>query len=66
VLRQNDILLSGEQLAYEISSRMAETSARMGLKQTPTYSNLQDPQHNFGDFFFVPIASAARVASIAR
>jgi uncharacterized caspase-like protein len=66
VLRQNDILLSGEMLAYEISSRMAETSARMGLKQTPTYSNLQDPQHMFGDFFFVPVASTARVASITR
>jgi hypothetical protein len=63
VLRQNDILMSGEMLAHEISSRMAESSARIGLKQTPTYSNLQDPQHNFGDFFFVPVTSSAQVAS---
>jgi hypothetical protein len=66
VLRQNDILLSGEMLAHELSSRMAEYSARSGLKQTPTYSNLQDPQHMFGDFFFVPVAGGAQVASATR
>lgn len=63
VLRQNDILLSGEMLAHELSSRMAEYAARIGLKQTPTYSNLQDPQHMFGDFFFVPVASGSQVAA---
>ncbi|MDB6106230.1 MAG: hypothetical protein JWO52_6229, partial [Gammaproteobacteria bacterium] len=29
----------------------------------PTYSNLQDPQHKFGDFFFVPLAIPVQVAS---
>lgn len=64
VLRQNNILLSGEMLAHEVSSRMAAESARTGLKQTPTYSNLEDQQHMFGDFFFVPVASSVQVASL--
>jgi TPR repeat protein len=63
VLRQNNILLTGEMLAHELSSRMYVYAARTGLKQTPTYSNLQDPQHKFGDFFFVP-AAAVQVASL--
>jgi hypothetical protein len=56
VLRQNSILLPGEVLAHELNSRIQEYAHRTGLKQTPTYSNLQDPQHKFGDFFFVPLA----------
>jgi len=63
VLRQNNILLTGEMLAHELSSRMFVYAARTGLKQTPTYSNLQDPQHKFGDFFFVP-AAVVQVASL--
>jgi hypothetical protein len=66
VLRQNNILMSGEMLAHEVSSRIAAESARTGLKQSPTYSNLQDPNHKFGDFFFVPVTSGAQVASLAR
>jgi hypothetical protein len=64
VLRQNDILMSGEMLAAEISSRMTEQATRLGIKQTPTYSNLQDPNHKYGDFFFVPVASPMQVASL--
>jgi TPR repeat protein len=63
VLRQNSILLSGEVLAHELTSRIQEYARRTGLKQTPTYSNLQDPQHKFGDFFFVPLATPVQVAS---
>jgi hypothetical protein len=66
VLRQNAILLSGEMLAHEVSSRMSAYVVRAGLKQTPTYSNLQDQQHMYGDFFFVPVTGAAEVASITR
>jgi hypothetical protein len=66
VLRQNTILLSGEMLAHELSGRMADSAARTGLKQTPTYSNLQDQQHMFGDFFFVPVTGSTQVASISR
>ena len=63
VLRQNSILLSGEVLAHELTSRIQEYARRTGLKQTPTYSNLQDPQHKFGDFFFVPLPTPVQVAS---
>jgi hypothetical protein len=66
VLRQNDILMSGEMLAHELSSRMAVFAARMGLKQTPTYSNLQDPAHKFGDFFFLPVDRSTQVAALTR
>jgi hypothetical protein len=62
VLRQNSILLSGEVLAHELTSRIQEYARRTGLKQTPTYSNLQDPQHKFGDFFFVPLVTPVQVA----
>jgi TPR repeat protein len=63
VLRQNSILLSGNVLAHELTSRIQDYARRTGLKQTPTYSNLQDPQHKFGDFFFVPLATPVQVAS---
>jgi hypothetical protein len=63
VLRRNSILLSGGVLAHELNSRIQEYARRTGLKQTPTYSNLQDPQHKFGDFFFVPLATPVQMAS---
>jgi chromosome segregation ATPase len=63
VLRQNSILLPGEVLAHELTSRIQVNARRTGLKQTPTYSNLQDPQHKFGDFFFVPLVTPVQVAS---
>jgi hypothetical protein len=63
VLRQNSILLSGEMLAHEVSERMETAAARIGVRQMPSYSNLQDKQHMFGDFFFVPIVSNAAVTA---
>jgi TPR repeat protein len=66
VLRQNTILLSGEQLAHEVSERIAVEAARIGVKQTPSYSNLQDKQHMFGDFFFVPVVGSAQVAYVPQ
>jgi TPR repeat protein len=63
VLRQNSILLSGEKLALEVSSRISAAASRNGLKETPTYSNLQDPQDKGGDFFFVPVARPVQLAA---
>jgi hypothetical protein len=54
VLRQNSSVMSGEMLSYELASRMQPEAARMGLKQTPTYTSLQDAHHDYGDFFFLP------------
>jgi hypothetical protein len=64
VLRQNDHVLSGEMLSYELGSRIQPEATRMGLKQTPTYTSLQDANHDYGDFFFLPSAKPARVASL--
>jgi hypothetical protein len=62
VLRQNEILMSGDMLAHELASRMAGP----GQKATASYANLQDPQHKFGDFYFVPVAPIASVAYVPR
>jgi hypothetical protein len=64
ILRQNDNVVSGQMLSYELNSRIAAAAARMGLNQAPTYTNLQDANHQFGDFFFVPAAPAMRVAAL--
>ena len=65
VLRQNNGVMSGEMLSYELSSRMVPEATRMGLKQTPTYTSLQDSNHEYGDFFFLPTAAPpVRVASL--
>jgi hypothetical protein len=66
VLRQNDHVMSGEMLSYELGSRMLPEANRMGLKQTPTYTSLQDSNHDYGDFFFLPSATPARVASLTE
>jgi hypothetical protein len=63
VLRQNNILLSGEKLALEVSSRIAAAARGSGVKETPTYSSLQDPQHRGGDFFFIPVAQPVQLAA---
>jgi hypothetical protein len=55
--------LSGEKLALEVSSRISAAASRNGLKETPTYSNLQDPQDKGGDFFFVPVMRPVQLAA---
>jgi len=66
VLRQNDRVMSGEMLSYELGSRMQPEAERMGLKQTPTYTSLQDSNHDYGDFFFLPSSAPARMASLTE
>jgi hypothetical protein len=63
VLLENDNLMSGEQLAYELGVRMQREADSMGLQQAPTYSSLLDAGHAYGDFFFLPPAPA-RVAAL--
>ncbi|MBS0417459.1 MAG: caspase family protein [Proteobacteria bacterium] len=63
-LRQNNILMSGEMLAHELNNRLAIYPGRAGAKPAATYSNLQDPQHKFGDFFFVPVARGTQLAAL--
>jgi hypothetical protein len=59
--------MSGEMLSYELNGRMLAQPVRVGKdgqRQTPTYSSLQDANHDVGDFFFVPAAGPAKVASL--
>lgn len=67
VLRQNDNVMSGEMLSHELSGRMLAQPIQVGKngqRQRPTYSTLQDANHDIGDFFFVPVAEPAKVAAL--
>jgi hypothetical protein len=66
-LRQNDNVMSGEMLSHELSGRMSMQPVKVGAsgqRQTPTYSTLQDANHDVGDFFFVPAAEGVKVAAL--
>ncbi|MBL8267723.1 caspase family protein [Steroidobacter sp.] len=67
ILRQNDNVMSGEMLSHELSGRMLAQPVQVGnngQRQTPTYSTLQDANHDIGDFFFVPVAESVKVAAL--
>ena len=64
VLTENDGLMSGETLAGEIANRMQPEASRIGIKQNPSYSTLQDAGHDFGEFFFLPPAHPAAVVAL--
>ncbi len=53
ILRQNNNVLSGEMLSYEMGHRVRERIENPE-RVTPTYSFLQGAGHKAGDFFFVP------------
>lgn len=55
ILRQNMILMSGEMLSYELSGRIVPEARKIGVEEQPTYSTLGDANHDFGEFFFVPV-----------
>ena len=66
-LRQNDNVMSGEMLSHELSGRMSTQPVKVGAsgqRQTPTYSTLQDANHDVGDFFFVPAVEGVKVAAL--
>lgn len=63
ILRQNNIVLSGEMLSYEITHRVRER-AEDPDRVTPTYSFLQDAGHRAGDFFFVPTQQPLMVTDV--
>lgn len=68
ILHQNVNVMSGEMLSYELAVRMRDEPVAVderGEVQTPTYSALQDANHDVGDFFFVPVGPTARVASLS-
>ena len=54
VLSQNTLVLSGQQLFQEVSTRVTYAMADIGFEQVPSYSPLMHAGHELGDFFFVP------------
>jgi hypothetical protein len=67
ILRQNVNVMSGEMLSHELAARMLAEPIKVGddgQRQTPTYSALQDANHDVGDFFFVPVAAPVSVAGL--
>jgi hypothetical protein len=62
VLSQNEGLMSGEMLSYELGSRMRSDAAPGG--KTLGYTSLQDSDHANGDFFFQPAPAPVRVAAL--
>jgi uncharacterized caspase-like protein len=67
ILHQNLNVMSGEMLSHELAVRMQTEPVNVGdngQRQTPTYSALQDANHDVGDFFFVPAMPSTRVASL--
>jgi hypothetical protein len=54
VLRDNNQLLTGQQLFREIAAGMAVRGANAGLKQAPEYAPIQFAGHEAGEFFLLP------------
>ena len=63
VLRQNMILMTGEMLSYELSGRIVPEARKIGVEEQPTYSMLGDANHDYGEFFFVPVPT--KLAALA-
>lgn len=61
VLRDNNQLLTGQELFREIAGGMALRSANAGLQQAPEYAPIQFAGHEAGEFFLLP--EGARRAS---
>ena len=66
VLRSNSEVLDGQGLHQALAAEVAHKAARVGITQTPQYAPIQYSGHAFGDFFFVPVASARSQADRAR
>ena len=54
VLRDNNQLLTGQDLFREIAAGMALRSANAGLQQAPEYAPIQFAGHEAGEFFLMP------------
>jgi Caspase domain/Sel1 repeat len=63
-LRQNNNVMSGEMLAHEVYALMKPAAAKLHIAQAPTYTNLTDANHDFGDFYFTPKTKPVLMASL--
>jgi hypothetical protein len=63
-LRQNNNVMSGGMLAHEVYALMQPAAAKLHIAQAPTYTNLTDANHDFGDFYFTPKSKPVLMASL--
>jgi hypothetical protein len=66
VLRDNNKLLTGQELFREIAGGMALRSANAGLQQAPEYAPIQFAGHEAGEFFLMPENGGRKTAALAR
>ncbi len=65
VLRDNNQLLTGQELFREIAAGMALRSANAGLQQAPEYAPIQFAGHEAGEFFLMPESGGRKTAARA-
>lgn len=63
VLRDNNQLLTGQEMFREIAAGMALRSANAGLQQAPEYAPIQFAGHEAGEFFLMPEGASRASAS---
>ncbi|MGH8041128.1 MAG: caspase family protein, partial [Rudaea sp.] len=64
VLRDNNQLLTGQELFREIAAGMALRSANAGLQQAPEYAPIQFAGHEAGEFFLIPESGGRKTAAL--
>ncbi|MBU6198337.1 MAG: caspase family protein [Xanthomonadaceae bacterium] len=64
VLRDNNQLLTGQELFREIAASMALRSANAGLQQAPEYAPIQFAGHEAGEFFLMPENGGRKTATL--
>ena len=64
VLRDNNQLLTGQELFREIAAGMALRSANAGLQQAPEYAPIQFAGHEAGEFFLMPENGGRKTATL--
>ncbi|MBS0556104.1 MAG: caspase family protein [Proteobacteria bacterium] len=66
VLRDNNQLLTGQELFREIAGGMALRGANAGLQQAPEYAPIQFAGHEAGEFFLQPERGGRKTAALAH
>jgi hypothetical protein len=58
VLEDNQAVLSAPSLFVQLRTRVKQAAARTNFRQEPEFKVIKSAGHEFGDFFFVPVAAA--------
>jgi hypothetical protein len=66
VLRDNNQLLTGQEMFREIAAGMALRSANAGLQQAPEYAPIQFAGHEAGEFFLMPENAGRKTAALDK